>query len=157
MENIGFYKTKLCTFKICESNGFITTIEFTDENCDIHSCNPSNLTDIVAGQLDEYLRGCRREFDFPIKLFGTDFQKKVWNVLKTIPYGKTVSYKDVAVAVGNPRACRAVGLANNKNPIAIAVPCHRVIGTNGKLTGYAGGLEIKEKLLKLEQGQLWLF
>jgi methylated-DNA-[protein]-cysteine S-methyltransferase len=82
---------------------------------------------------------------------GTDFQKKVWEVLKSIPYGTTVSYGEVAKAVGNPKACRAVGMANNKNPIMIMIPCHRVIGANGKLVGYGGGLEIKEWLLSLEK------
>ena len=82
---------------------------------------------------------------------GTDFQLRVWQVLRTIPYGKTWSYKQVATAAGNPNASRAVGMANNRNPIAIIIPCHRVIGANGRLVGYAGGLDVKEKLLEIEQ------
>ena len=85
---------------------------------------------------------------------GTEFQQKVWKALKDIPYGKTKSYKDIAAAVGNEKACRAVGMANNRNPISIIIPCHRVIGKNGKLVGYGGGLEIKEYLLKLESDNL---
>lgn len=84
-------------------------------------------------------------------MIGTEFQKKVWKELLNIPYGETRSYKDIAIAIGNGKACRAVGNANNKNPIAIIVPCHRVVGSNGSMTGYAGGLDIKEKLLKIEK------
>ncbi|MCI8631236.1 MAG: methylated-DNA--[protein]-cysteine S-methyltransferase [Firmicutes bacterium] len=112
----------------------------------------SALTDKVYAQICEYLRGKRKTFDFPYELRGTEFQKKVWNVLCSIPYGETRTYKEIAAAVGNPKACRAVGMANNKNPIAIAVPCHRVIGANGSLTGYAGGLNMKKALLLLESG-----
>jgi len=101
-------------------------------------------------QLDEYFAGTRRTFSLPLKLEGTEFQKSVWLELIKIPYGKTVSYFDIASKIGNPSACRAVGMANNKNKIAIVIPCHRVVGKNGSLTGYAGGLGIKEKLLGLE-------
>lgn len=102
-------------------------------------------------QLKEYLSGKRKNFDIEIEMIGTEFQKKVWKELLNIPYGETRSYKDIAIAIGNGKACRAVGNANNKNPIAIIVPCHRVIGSNGSMTGYAGGLDIKEKLLKIEK------
>ncbi|MDC5805819.1 methylated-DNA--[protein]-cysteine S-methyltransferase [Vibrio europaeus] len=102
-------------------------------------------------QLDEYFSGDRREFDLPISAVGTKFQQQVWEALTTIPYGETWSYQDLANAIGNPKAVRAVGLANGKNPVSVIVPCHRVIGKNGKLTGYAGGVERKAKLLKLEQ------
>ncbi len=97
-------------------------------------------------------RGLRNEFDLPLAATGTDFQNKVWHALTTIPYGETWSYQDLANAIGNPKAVRAVGLANGKNPISIVVPCHRVIGKSGKLTGYAGGVERKQRLLALEQG-----
>jgi len=100
--------------------------------------------------LEEYLIGKRYEFDIPLALDGTNFQKAVWKALTEIPYGETRSYLEVASIIGNPKAVRAVGLANNRNPIAIIVPCHRVIGKNGKLVGYAGGLQMKEDLLKLE-------
>lgn len=109
------------------------------------------LTDLAYTQIMEYFQGTRRTFTFPYELRGTDFQKKVWRALCDIPYGETRTYKEIAAAVGNPKACRAVGMANNKNPIAIAVPCHRVIGADGKLVGYAGGLDMKETLLQLEK------
>lgn len=102
-------------------------------------------------ELKEYFEGGRKVFDIPIKLNGTDFQKKVWEELLKIPYGETKSYLDIAKSIGNPKACRAVGMANNKNKIIIIVPCHRVIGSNKKLVGYAGGLDVKEKLLNLEK------
>lgn len=103
-------------------------------------------------ELDEYFKGERIDFSFPFDFAGTDFQKKVWNALTAIPYAETGSYKQIATAIGNEKAVRAVGMANSKNPISIAVPCHRIIGSSGKLTGYAGGLWRKEWLLKHEQG-----
>ncbi|MCH5249925.1 MAG: methylated-DNA--[protein]-cysteine S-methyltransferase [Lachnospiraceae bacterium] len=105
-------------------------------------------------QLKEYFAGKRREFDLPISLHGTDFRKKVWNVLRSIPYGETLSYGEVAAQIGNPKASRAVGGANNKNPVMIIVPCHRVIGADGSLTGFGGGLPAKEYLLAMEKGNL---
>ena len=102
-------------------------------------------------QLSEYLKGERKEFDLPLNPKGTDFQKRVWRALCNIPYGETRSYKQIAKAVGNSKAVRAVGMANNRNPITIVVPCHRVIGADGKLVGYGGGLEMKEFLLRLEK------
>ena len=104
-------------------------------------------------QLDEYFAGTRREFDVPLLFTGTDFQQKVWNALLAIPYGQTVSYGDMARQIGRPGAVRAVANANGVNAISIFVPCHRVIGSNGALTGYAGGLEAKEFLLKLENAR----
>ncbi|KHT43997.1 methylated-DNA--[protein]-cysteine S-methyltransferase [Vibrio sinaloensis] len=102
-------------------------------------------------QLQEYFCGERTEFNLPLSARGTQFQQQVWHALTTIPYGETWSYQELANAIGNPKAVRAVGLANGKNPISVIVPCHRVIGKNGKLTGYAGGVERKAQLLKLEQ------
>lgn len=102
-------------------------------------------------ELNEYFAGQRKEFDLPLAPIGTAFQQKVWQALQTIPYGETKSYKDIAEAVESPKGFRAVGMANNKNHIAIIIPCHRVIGTNNKLVGYAGGLDVKEKLLALEE------
>lgn len=101
-------------------------------------------------QVEEYLKGERRKFSIPLDLQGTEFQKRVWQELLRIPYGKTRSYKEIAELIQNQKAVRAVGTANGRNPISLIVPCHRVIGSNGTLTGYAGGLSIKEKLLKLE-------
>lgn len=101
-------------------------------------------------QLREYFNGERKKFDLPIKWSGTDFQNAVWKALTKIPYGETSSYSQLAEAVKNPKAVRAVGMTNGRNPIAIVVPCHRVIGKNGSLTGFGGGLKNKEILLKLE-------
>ena len=104
----------------------------------------------AARELEEYFDGKRQHFDIRLNLQGTSFQIAVWEALLCIPYGETRSYKQVAEMIGNPKACRAVGMANNRNPIMIIVPCHRVIGANGSLTGYGGGLDVKECLLKLE-------
>ena len=111
----------------------------------------TDLINNTRKQLDEYFAGKRKKFDIPIKLDGTDFQIKVWKELLKIPYGETCSYLDIAKCIGNPKASRAVGMANNKNKIIIIVPCHRVIGSNKKLVGYACGLDVKEKLLELEK------
>lgn len=105
----------------------------------------------LARQLEEFFAGDRREFDLPLAPKGTEFQKRVWAELMKIPFGETVSYRDVARWIGNPAACRAVGRANATNPISLIVPCHRVIGSNGTLTGYGGGLDVKEKLLAWER------
>ena len=102
-------------------------------------------------QLTEYFAGKRQQFDLPLDFEGTEFQKKVWQALLTIPFGETRSYRDIAEQIGNVKAVRAVGAANDKNPISIIAPCHRVVGANGKLVGFAGGLENKEILLKIEQ------
>ncbi|HJZ66286.1 MAG TPA: methylated-DNA--[protein]-cysteine S-methyltransferase [Candidatus Acidoferrum sp.] len=107
----------------------------------------------VRRQLNEYFAGTLREFEIPLLMEGTEFQKRVWNRLRTIPYGETTSYGKLAKQIGEPRAVRAVGAANGQNPIPIIVPCHRVIGSNGSLTGFGGGLENKRKLLELERGQ----
>jgi len=103
-------------------------------------------------QLSEYFAGTRRQFDLPLDPRGTEFQKKVWLALRKIPFGKTQSYAEIAKSIGAPRASRAVGAANGKNPLPIVVPCHRVIGANGALTGFGGGLENKARLLALEAG-----
>ena len=101
-------------------------------------------------QLSQYFAGARTRFDLPLEARGSEFEKKVWRALEKIPYGKTRSYIDLAKAIGSPKACRAVGAANSRNPLPIVVPCHRVIGANGKLTGFAGGLERKATLLAHE-------
>ena len=106
-------------------------------------------------QLNEYLQGNRKTFHLPLRMKGTDFQVTVWKALCDIPYGETRSYKQIAEAIGNPKAVRAVGMANNRNPLLVVVPCHRVIGANGKLVGYAAGIEKKEFLLKLEKSLLY--
>ena len=112
---------------------------------------PTELTNRTANELQEYLAGKRTAFDIPLAPAGTEFQRAVWKALQNIPYGQTRSYADIAAVVGNPQATRAVGSANNRNPIAVLIPCHRVVGSNGKLTGYAGGLALKQRLLDLER------
>lgn len=114
------------------------------------------LFDKVARQLDEYFDGQRTTFDVPLAPIGTPFQRMVWQQLTEIPYGTTVTYGELARRVGNPKASRAVGLANGQNPVAIIIPCHRVIGSNGKLTGYGGGIERKRRLLDLETNVLFV-
>ena len=106
----------------------------------------------VSKELDAYFAGSLREFSVPLKPEGTDFRKKVWTALQTIPYGETISYKTLAQRINNPKAIRAVGGANHHNPISIIIPCHRVIGANGKLVGYGGGMDVKRFLLALERG-----
>lgn len=104
----------------------------------------------AISEYKEYFEGKRKQFDVVTDAQGTDFQKQVWKMLQTIPFGETWSYQDLAIAINNPKAVRAVGLANSKNPVSIIVPCHRVIGKNGKLTGYAGGIDNKRQLLEHE-------
>ncbi len=117
--------------------------------------NPDELCNLAAKQLDEYFAGTRIEFDLPLKAVkGTDFQKAAWQALTTIPYGETISYGEQAKRMKNPKAVRAVGGANGKNPFSIVVPCHRVIGANGTLTGYTGGMNRKEWLLEFERSIL---
>ena len=111
----------------------------------------TDFTDHVYTEIMEYLKGERTTFDIAYELDGTAFQKKVWEELTKIPYGETRTYKEIAVAIGNPNASRAVGMANNKNPLMMVVPCHRVIGANGKLVGYGGGIAMKRELLALER------
>ena len=105
----------------------------------------------AVAQLNEYFGGKRLIFKLPLSLKGTDFQLSVWNALQTIPYGKTRSYKDIAEQIDSPKAFRAVGMANNRNPVSIIVPCHRVIGNDGSLVGYGGGIQVKDFLLRLER------
>lgn len=111
----------------------------------------TELLSMATIQLDEYFQGKRTTFSLPFKLTGTPFQLAVWKELQNIPYGQTTSYKEIAQKINEPKAYRAVGMANNKNPLPIIIPCHRVIGSNGKLIGYAGGLKLKNYLLELEK------
>jgi methylated-DNA-[protein]-cysteine S-methyltransferase len=125
----------------------VTEIKFYDESA-VENENP--ITRQAKIQMQEYLAGDRHTFDLPLAPKGTEFQMRVWEKLMQVGYGQTASYLDIAKALNKPTACRAVGAANGKNPIAIVIPCHRVIGTSGKLTGYAGGLSRKSFLLSLE-------
>ena len=148
-----FVETRIGCLEIAEEGQFLTHLLFNDKKSPADVVEKSTpFLQMVAGQLKEYLAGKRKEFDIPLKLSGTVFQLAVWNVLQTIPYGETRSYREVAEQVGSPKACRAVGMANHRNPIAIIVPCHRVIGADGSLTGFGGGLELKRQLLELEAG-----
>ncbi len=136
---------------------YITGIAFEYERYPIRreGAEPSNAAILLDAerQLAEYFGGWRTAFDLPVKAPGTAFQQQVWAALQEIPYGHTISYGGLAERLGNPKAVRAVGSANGHNPIAIVVPCHRVIGANGSLTGYGGGLERKKFLLELESKQ----
>jgi methylated-DNA-[protein]-cysteine S-methyltransferase len=153
MKNIFYYNTKIGRIGIEENGEAITRLDFINKDVEeeIIQERETVLLKEAIKQINEYLDGNRSSFDLSLELSGTEFQKKVWNALKEIPYGETRSYGQIAKIIGNEKASRAVGMANNKNPIAIIVPCHRVIGANGKLVGYAGGLDIKERLLKLEK------
>jgi methylated-DNA-[protein]-cysteine S-methyltransferase len=109
------------------------------------------VLDTLAAELAEYFAGARRAFDLPLAPRGTAFQQRVWDQLRALEYGATASYREIAVRIGAPTATRAVGAANGRNPIPIVIPCHRVIGADGRLTGFGGGLELKRRLLELEQ------
>ena len=134
---------------LTEEDGFLTDVGFCTTKAEAAEDSP--LLAEAEHQLAEYFLGLRQNFDLPLNPKGTAFQQKVWQALLQIPYGQTASYKEIACKIGNEKACRAVGLANHNNPIGIIIPCHRVVGANGNLTGYAGGLEKKQKLLELEQ------
>lgn len=147
-----FYKFKLGYLKVVYTDSLIMGLTRVENNEIL--TNPSSLNNLIIEtikQLDEYFKSERFEFDLPLLFKGTEFQKQVWNALLKIPYGETRSYKEMAQSIGNDRACRAVGGANNKNPIIIICPCHRVIGANGNLVGYGGGMDMKRYLLDLEQ------
>ena len=138
----------LCKIGIRSGNGAICELSLQCAEPETAPDDP--LIAEAFRELEEYFSGTRREFDLPLNPQGTPFQRSVWAALRRIPYGGTASYKEIAEAVGCPGGSRAVGMANNRNPIAILIPCHRVIGANGKLVGYAGGLDLKRKLLELE-------
>jgi methylated-DNA-[protein]-cysteine S-methyltransferase len=167
MNSIFFYETSIGRIGITDNGEAVTGLKFAGNagagarEADAGPCGNDACPDgytvaetaiikEAARQLYEYLEGKRKVFDIPLALEGTPFQKMVWKALQDIPYGETRSYRDIAESIGRPKACRAVGMANNKNPIAIIVPCHRVIGADGKLVGYGGGLDKKEKLLAME-------
>lgn len=150
MKNGFCYQTLLGKIVIIENGEAITSLSFEKALPDQVNHRETPLQKEAGQQVAQYLQGKRRSFDLPLCPQGTDFQQKVWKALQDIPYGEVCSYQQIARAIGNDKACRAVGGANNKNPIAIIIPCHRVIGANGSLVGYGGGLDIKQKLLTLE-------
>ena len=159
MRYVYFYDTKtkeLGTIGIAADENHITNLFFEYEIENIkkdknYILRETFLIKKASEQLFEYLTGKRKDFELPLLKDGTDFQISVWNELIKIPYGETCSYKDIAVAINNEKAVRAVGMANNRNKISIFIPCHRVIGSDKKLVGYGGGLEIKKFLLNLEK------
>ena len=144
------YQTPFGEIWIVEENNFIVKIKYKIDFCGMEK-KETALMQQTNQQLTEYFAGKRKKFDIPIKLIGTKFQMQVWEALQTIPYGEIWSYKRLAETVGSPKGYRAVGMANNRNPISIIVPCHRVVGINGALVGYAGGINKKKYLLDLEQ------
>lgn len=151
MEAYYDYETPIGTIWIGETEGAITHL--TCGEAPFPSGGNRQETPGIreaVRQLTEYLEGRRTTFTLPLAPEGTEFQKKVWRALQEIPYGETRSYQQIAQAVGRPKACRAVGMANHRNPILLVIPCHRVIGANGSLVGYGCGLPLKEKLLRLE-------
>lgn len=147
------YYTKIGHVEFVEKNRCIAAVSLvhTGEHQKNTIVQETSLIQTAASQLQEYLDGKRREFSLPLLLEGTPFQKAVWKALLDIPYGETRSYRDIAETIGNPKAVRAVGMANNRNPISFIVPCHRVIGADGSLVGYGGGLALKQQLLDLEK------
>lgn len=152
MKNIYFYQTEIGRIGIAEDGTSITDLFFNEKvlPSDIKE-KETDLLKQAAQQLQDYLSGKRKEFELPLAPMGTGFQQKVWKALEEIPFGETRSYGDIAKSIGQPTAARAVGMANNKNPILIFIPCHRVIGAGGSLVGYAGGLEVKKHLLAIEK------
>lgn len=153
--NIYFEQTTLGKIGIAEENGQITNVYLPNDPPPQNASLTQNpVLQEAFRQLNAYLTGKLQDFSLPLSPSGTDFMKQVWQALCKIPYGKTASYKEIAVAIGKNKAVRAVGLANSKNPIPIFIPCHRIIGASGKLVGYRGGIEIKEKLLAIEKKNL---
>lgn len=151
VKNVFYYNTDIGKIGIAEKENKITDLFFSNRElkCDIREFE-TELIKRTISEVREYLIGKRSSFDIPINPSGTEFYLSVWKEVMNIPYGETRSYKQIANKVGNLRAFRAVGMALNRNPIAIIIPCHRVIGTSGKIIGYAGGVDIKKLLLKLE-------
>lgn len=154
MKKWCLYESPIGALCIGEENGKITDIHLQreeDRNLVIQDEQHSAILHEACTQLGEYFEGKRMQFDLPLGYAGTAFQQCVWRELQKIPYGETRSYEDIAIAVGNPKAQRAIGQANNRNPIMIVVPCHRVIHKSGDISGYACGIEAKRYLLELEK------
>lgn len=151
MKNCYYLPTKFGTLKIVEEEEYLTEVTFIKVKEKVEQGRLTSLMEEVIKQLREYEKGERKIFTLPLKVRGTSFREKVWRELQNIPYAQTISYAELAKRIGNPKASRAVGMANHHNPIAIIIPCHRVIGANGKLVGYGGGLDKKEMLLEWEQ------
>ena len=146
---IRYYHSPIGWLQLVATEHAISGVAFVSKPGE--SAGNSPVLDLCQQQLEAYFDGTLTKFSVPLRLEGTPFQRRVWEALQTIPFGATWSYSELAQRVGNPKACRAVGGANNRNPIPILVPCHRVVGASGALTGYAGGLERKQALLAHEQ------
>ena len=149
--SVFFYRIKGFDIAITDNGTAITGLFFDRERTAGLKKAETPLIQKAAAQVKEYFAGKRKQFKLPLLMRGTEFQMAVWQALQEIPYGETRSYKDIAARIGRPKAVRAVGMANNRNPISIIVPCHRVIGHDGSLTGYGGGLPLKQHLLELER------
>lgn len=152
MKSIFFYETVIGKIGIVDNGNAITNLYFHEENTlEDAIVNETELLKEAGRQLQSYFAGERKEFDLPLAPVGTEFMRRVWDALCEIPYGETRCYQEIAQHISNHKASRAVGLANNRNPIPIFIPCHRVIGKNGKLTGFRSGLNLKKRLLELER------
>jgi len=150
--NIYFYDYPIGTIGIAENNGAICRVYINNRDVPPDfAITETPLISDAASQLNDYFTGKRCNFELLLSYSGTDFQRAVWSSLTEIPFGETRSYSDIAESVGNPRACRAVGMANHRNPLPIIIPCHRVVNNNGKLGGYVGGVQAKQYLLDLEK------
>lgn len=157
MKNLFIYETMVGDIGIGDNGEAITDVFFGKAyNINDFTVRETELIKLAYEQIMDYFNGKSKRFNLPLYVEGTEFQKNVWKALMTIPYGETRSYKEIGELVGRPKAARAVGMANNKNPISIIIPCHRVIGSNGKLVGYGGGIKVKEELLNLEKNTIKL-
>lgn len=150
--NYTVFDSFIGKIKVIEEENKVIEIKFVKDEKNVSP--ETEILKLVKKELQEYFCGKRKEFTFPFKVYGSEFALKVYKALMEIPYGETCSYKDIAKKIGNENSQRAVGGANNKNKLPILIPCHRVIGSNGKVIGYAYGIEIKQKLLELERKKL---
>ena len=156
IEDYCYYQSPIGLIRMGETGGFLTRADFVEQSPESEHFQLDSMPDYstllkdACRQLDEYFEGRRQKFDLALQPHGTDFQRSAWESLLRIPYGETRSYLQQAESIRNPRAIRAIGQANSRNPISIFIPCHRVIGKNGSLTGYTGGLDRKTRLLAME-------
>lgn len=161
MTNTYTFKSPIGSLRISEENNKLTHLYVIQNECDLTLSHPhefhSDFLYEAYTQVNEYFAGKRQNFNLPTSFHGTAFQQQVWRELQKIPYGETRSYQDIAIGIGNPKAVRAVGQANNKNSILIVVPCHRVIHKNGDITGFGCGMDVKKYLLDLEKNKMNLF
>jgi methylated-DNA-[protein]-cysteine S-methyltransferase len=153
MEHTAHYLSPLGIIKLADNGESLTELSFTDRLRLPEGEHPSPLIQRCMAQLDEYFAGTRKKFDLPLAISGSGFQRQAWSVLAEIPYGRTIFYEEQALRAGRPKTARAMGKANSKNKLSIVLPCHRVVGKNGQLTGYAGGLWRKQWLLNWEKSR----